>query len=257
MTLNKNTNTQEVRQQVYDYIMLSLGNHMIDVELDEAHLKLALDKALAKFRQRSPNATEESYCFLTLQQDVNDYVLDPLITNVQSCFRQSFGARSSSNTGSTIEPFSASFYTSYILQASINQGLATFFMFSAYLEGLAKIFGFYINFQWVQQSHTLRIFQRPFADGEILLLQTQNFRPDFNIITDLYAGQWIKDYSLAVAKTILGQARSKFSTIAGPQGGSSLNGAALLQEGFAEIEKLEKEIVDLIPGGNPMTLLIG
>lgn len=257
MTLEKSTNTQQTRQEVYDYIMLSLGNNMVDVELDIEHLKLALDKALAKFRQRSPNAVEESYCFLTLLRDTNDYILDPLIINVQSCYRQSIGARSSSNTGTNLDGFSVGFYNQYLMSAAINQGLSTYYIYQMYLDGMNKIFGGFIEHQWIQQSHTLRVLQRSFADGEVLLLRTQNYRPDFNIITDLYAGQWIKDYSLAVAKTILGQARSKFATIAGPQGGSSLNGSALLQEGFAEIEKLEKEIVDLIPGGNPMTLIIG
>lgn len=250
------TNSQQARQSVYDYVRIMLGGNMIDVELDLEDYQICLNKAIAKYRQRSSGAVEDSYMFLTLKESVNEYHMPEEIINVQSCFRQSVGSRSSSN-GSNIEPFQASFYSQYILSASMNQGLSTYFLYSNYLENLNKIMGMYIEFQYILQSRTLRILQRPFADGEIILLRTQNFRPDFNIISDLYAGQWIKDYSLAVAKTILGQARSKFATIAGPQGGSSLNGSALLQEGQAEIEKLEKEIVDLIPGGYPMTLVIG
>ena len=57
---------------------------------------------------------------------------------------------------------------------------------------------------------------------------------------------------------MLGEARSKFASIAGPgSGGIQLNGAALKGEGDKEIEKLEKEINDLVPGGIPMTFIIG
>ena len=38
---------------------------MVDVELDPAHYSTALNKALAKFRQRSDNSVEESYYVFT------------------------------------------------------------------------------------------------------------------------------------------------------------------------------------------------
>jgi len=41
---------------------------------------------------------------------------------------------------------------------------------------------------------------------------------------------------------MLGEARSKFNTIAGPQGGTSLNGDALKNEALAEMERLEIEV---------------
>jgi hypothetical protein len=69
-----------------------------------------------------------------------------------------------------------------------------------------------------------------------------NSKPDFAIITDTYAGQWIKDYALANCKLMLGQAREKFSQIAGPQGGGSLNGTAMKTEGQQEIEKLTEDL---------------
>jgi GTPase involved in cell partitioning and DNA repair len=41
---------------------------------------------------------------------------------------------------------------------------------------------------------------------------------------------------------MLGQAREKFAQIAGPQGGSSLNGAALKSEAQAEMDKLMEDL---------------
>lgn len=74
------------------------------------------------------------------------------------------------------------------------------------------------------------------------MIQAYNRRPDFALITDNYAGQWIKDYSLANCKMILGQAREKFAQIAGPGGGSSLNGAAMKSEAQAEMDKLMEDL---------------
>ena len=71
------------------------------------------------------------------------------------------------------------------------------------------------------------------------------------------SGQWIKDYSLANCKIMLGQAREKFASIAGPQGGTALNGAALKSEGTADIERLTTELVNLVPGGQGYTWITG
>jgi hypothetical protein len=250
-------NPQQERQSVYDYCASMLGAGMIDVELDPIHYSTALDRALAKFRQRSPNAVEESYSFLTLEKDQNDYILPKEIINVQSCFRRTLGSRTGGGTGTNFEPFSLAYTNTYLLNSTMMGGIATYYMFASYQEMVGKMFGSYIEFQWIPQSRTFRVLQRPFAEGEVIMLRTQNFRPDFSIITDIYASQWIKDYSLANCKVILGEARSKFGSIAGPQGGSTLNGAALLQAGAAEIEKLDKELELLIAGGTGYGFIIG
>ena len=56
---------------------------------------------------------------------------------------------------------------------------------------------------------------------------------------------------------MLGEARSKFATIAGPQGGSALNGDALKAEGQAELEKLEAEVSLQVAGGVGYGFTIG
>jgi hypothetical protein len=56
---------------------------------------------------------------------------------------------------------------------------------------------------------------------------------------------------------MLGEARSKFATIAGPQGGSTLNGDALKGEAQAEMEKLEAEVATQMAGGIGYGFTIG
>jgi hypothetical protein len=248
---------QEVKQKVFDYCRTMLGDGMIDVELDPIHYETALERTLNKFKQRSPNSVEESYVFLTLEKDQNDYILPEEIINVQSVFRRTLGSRTGGGTGSNFEPFNLAYTNTYLLNSTMLGGIATYFMFASYQEMVGKIFGSYIEFQWIQYSRTLRILQRPFTEGEILMLRCQNKRPDYTLIEDLYAKQWIRDYTLANCKMMLGEARGKFGSIAGPGGSGQLNGADMKSAAKEEMEKLEKELETLIPGGTGYTFIIG
>jgi hypothetical protein len=82
-------------------------------------------------------------------------------------------------------------------------------------------------------------------------------RPESRLLQDRHAGPWIQDYSLALAKYTLGEARSKFSTIAGPQGGTSLNGDSLKAEAQVEIDKLDEELRNYVDGSDPLSFIIG
>jgi hypothetical protein len=246
------------RNIVFDYVRTMLGDGMIEVELDPKHLEIALDRALTRFRQRSSNAVEESYSFLELIQDQNEYRLPDEIINVQSVFRRAIGSRSGMGAGGTLfEPFNLAYTNTYLMSGSMMGGLATYEMFAGYQKLVGKMFGSYIEFSWKPTSHTLNILQRPFAQGEQILMRTQNYRPDWVLLQDIYAKQWLKDYTLAVSKMMLGEARSKFGSIAGPGSAITLNGTALLAAGKEELVALDKEIDNLVSGGTPMTFIIG
>lgn len=245
------------KQEVYTYCKNMLGDGMVDVELDPKHYETALNRALSVFRQRSDNAVEESYAFLTLQENQNEYILPKEIQQVRQIFRRSIGSRTGGGSGGTVfEPFNLAYSNTYLLSSTNMGGLLTYELFAGYQELVGKMFGSFINFTWHPQSHKIIIQQRPRSNEEVLLW-VYNIKPDFAIITDIYASQWIKDYTLASCKMMLGQARSKFGNIAGPQGGSQLNGAALITEAQQEIEKLTDDLMKLVPGGQGYTWITG
>lgn len=247
------------RNKVFSYVKAMLGDGMIDIDLDPIHYETALNKALSKFRQRSSNAVEESYSFIELVQDQNEYRLPDEVIEVRNVFRRAIGSRSGMGAGGTLfEPFNLAYTNTYLLSGSMMGGLATYEMFAGYQKLVGRMFGSYIEYKWKQQNHTLTILQRPFANGEQLLIETFNYRPDFVLLTDMYAKQWLYDYTLATCKIMLGEARSLFASIAGPTGGGiSLNGNDMKSAGKEEIEKLEKEIGDMVPGGTPLTWILG
>ncbi len=236
------SSNDQAKQQVFDYCKAMLGDGMIDVELDPIHYETALNRALAVFRQRSDNAVEESYVFLNLLVDTNEYILPAEIQQVRQIFRRSIGSRTGGGSGGTVfEPFNLAYTNTYLLSSTNMGGLLTYELFAQYQELVGKMFGSFINFTYNSQSKKLRIEQRPRTEESVMLL-CYNIRPDFALISDTYSGQWIKDYALANCKMMLGQAREKFAQIAGPQGGSSLNGAALKTEAQTEMDKLMEDL---------------
>jgi hypothetical protein len=244
-------------QEIFDYVNAMLGGGMVDVELDPIHYNTALEKALSKFRQRSDNSVEESYIFLDTDKDQNEYTLPNEVIEVRKIFRRSIGSRTGGGDGGTLfEPFNLAYTNTYLLSSSNMGGLATYDMFSQYQELVGRMFGSFIEFKWNSATHKLTLLQRP-RTNETLLMMCYNYRPDEQLLSDYLAKQWIKDYTLATCKYMLGEARSKFATIAGPQGGSTLNGNDLKNEAMAEIEKLEKDVIEQVSGGIGYGFTIG
>lgn len=245
------------KQEIFDYVNAMLGGGMVDVELDPVHYETALTKALTKFRQRNDGSVEESYIFLETIEDQNEYTLPKEVIEVRQIFRRSIGSRTGGGGGGTLfEPFNLAYTNTYLLSSSNIGGLATYDFFSQYQELVGRMFGSFIEFKWNNTTKKLTILQRPRTE-ETLMLYAYNYRPDSELLSDYLAQQWIKDYTLASCKYMLGEARSKFATIAGPQGGSTLNGSDLKNEAMQEMEKLEKEVSEAVPGGTGYGFTIG
>ena len=92
---------------------------------------------------------------------------------------------------------------------------------------------------------------------EDVLLHIYNYKPDSMLLNDYQAFPWIQEYAYSFAKRILGEAREKFATIAGPQGGTQLNGSSLKSEAVAEMTELEQALRDYVDGSYPLTWVIG
>ena len=231
-----------------------LGGGLVDVELDKEHYDLAIDKAIAKYRQRSSRAVEESFMLLNLSPGESTYTLPEEVIEVKVIYRSSAGGIGT--TGTTFEPFEAAYLNTYMLNAARGQGLATFELYMGQRELIGMMFGANVTFTWSSTSKTLNLHRRIKGD-EAVLLHTYNYRPDEVLLQDTSSGPWIRDYATAQAKMMLGQARSKFAQLAGPQGGVQLNGSDLITQGQAELEKLEEDLKTFADGGTPLGFIFG
>jgi hypothetical protein len=342
----------QLRNEMVDFIRLSLGDQIVDIELDKEHYELAISKALAKYRQKAQNAVEESYAFLDLLPEVQEYILPNYIMEVRQIFRRGIGSVSGT-TASQFEPFASGYLNTYMLVAGRVGGLLNYELFTQYQELAMTMFGGYMNYTWNRVTKKLSIVRKipayghayfntnaisangtavgsvititlgspiqvssgnslyiancpvsgysgqytvatvdslgttitvvatqelgatsvngfnlsstqmwsPEVDGlnntESVLLWIYNYKPDSMLLSDPMVYPWLQEYALAFCKGILGQARGKFSTLAGPQGGTQLNGAALLAESQAEMQKLEEDLKNYVDGSNPLTWITG
>ena len=249
-------NTLALKQSVFDHVRTMLGDGMIEVELDPKHYETALERAIDKYKQLSESSVEESYGFLELQEDTNVYTMPEEVTNVRQIFRRTVGGANATEGGTFFDPFELAYTNVYLLQSGRIGGLATYDLFSGYQELVGRMFGGYINFYYDTVTRKLEIVRRQRA-RETVLLWLYNNKPDGILLQDRYAKPWLRDYTLASCKIMLGEARSKFATIAGPQGGTALNGDQLKAEGVADLEKLEQSISNYEVGQTPMSFVIG
>ncbi len=338
------------KNEIVDYIRLRLGDGIVDVELDKEHYELAIKNALIKYRQRAGNSVEESYAFLKLLPETQEYILPREIVQVKQIFRRGIGSVTGT-TASQFEPFASGYLNTYMLVAGRVGGFVNYELFVQYQEQAMKMFGGHMNFTWNSVSKKLTLVRKmpstsrtyvrlsgltangtaigstitivtedvwkvnpgdnltisnsvvggyngnyqiqtvneatktitvtavntlqansitgfdlrklevssPSTDApaEVVLLHTYNYKPDVMLLNDHMAFPWLQDYAYSFSKLILGEARSKFSQLAGPQGGTSLNGDALKNEAKAEMEQLENELKNYVDGSQPLAWIIG
>ena len=242
----------EVRTDLANRVLRRLAGNIVDVELCPEELEEAIRTTLDMYRNRCSNSVEEAYTFLELQEDTNEYYLPTEVAEVRQVFRRGLGR---TQGGVTFDPFNAAFTNFYLLEAGRQGGLATYFLFTQYQEVIGRLFGEHIIYTWEPGTRKLTIV-RHVRGAETVALWVYKKRTDDEIITDIYARNWIVDYCTAISKIILGEGRGKFSQIIGPQGGTTLNGAELKSEGIADRDRLENELMQYDAGGEPLGWII-
>jgi hypothetical protein len=247
---------QTLKQRLIDYVQLQLASQIIDIELDAEHYEAAYQRTIGVYRQRAQNAYEESYSFLELVTNVNIYDMPQEVITVRQIFRRTFGD-STGPFASNFDPFSQASMNVYLMNFNVAGGLATYDFYSQYVELAGRMFGAYMNYTWNPVTKKLQLIRDPKGTGENVLLWTYNLKPEINLLSDFQIQQWIRDYMVAACKMIIGEAREKFATIAGPNGGSSLNGAAMKGEAQAAMDRCIEDLKNYVDGSQPITYVIG
>lgn len=258
------TATEAQRNDIIDYIRFRLGDGMVDVEADKEHYDTAIRQALLRYRQKSSNSVEESYAFLDIYPETQEYILPQEIMNVRGLYRRGIGSVTGT-TASQFEPFASGYLNTYMLVAGRVGGLVNYELFSGYQELAMRMFGGWIHYTFnkvtkkLTMTRKIPFFGQNYQDNisESVLLHIDNYKPDQMLLADNTALPWIQDYALAFVMLAVGNAREKFASIAGPQGGTTLNGTALKAEGQAILDKLDEDIKNYVDGGMPLTWITG
>jgi len=247
---------QEAKQNLIEYVKLQIGDQIVDLELDPAHYEAAYQKTIGTYRQRATSAFEEAYIFMELIKDENIYTLPQEVVSVRQVFRRTFGD-STGPFASNFDPFAQASLNVYLMNFNVAGGLASYDFYSQYVELAGRMFGAYMNYTWNPVTKKLQLIRDPKGTGENVLLWTYQLKPEIQLLADFQISQWIRDYMVANCKMIIGEAREKFQSIAGPQGGTSLNGTQMKTEAKADMDALLLQLVNYVDGSQPLTWVIG
>ena len=246
----------ELKQALFSNLRYRLGDGIIDLELDPQHYEAAYNYAIKVYRQRAQNATAESYTLMTVVKNVDTYTLPQEFINVRCIYRRTVGLETGPGA-SSFDPFSSAILNTYLLNYNYAGGMATYDFYAGYVELAARMFGGYLIYTFNPVTKVLKVVRDFKGSGERILIWADVQRPVEQLLQDPGAGVWIGDYTFAVLKGIIGEAREKFATIAGPGGGTSLNGAAMKAESKADMERLIDELKRYVDYSQPLTWVQG
>jgi len=243
------------REDLIKELQLRLADGIVDVELDREHYDVAIDKAIAIYRQLSSGSVEESIIFFTTQDGVTEYTLPDEVMEVRRLYRRGIGTNSGG--GTNFDPFDVAFNNMYMLQAGQIGGLAVFDAFAQYKETIGRVFGSEYNFLWNRNTKKLKILRNVRHEEEVAV-GVYNFIPESILLKDVYAGNWLGTYALAQSKMMLGEARSKYTSgLPGAGGAIQLNGQDLKNEAVTMIDSLKESIHNMEEGNQPLGFVIG
>ena len=243
--LNKNTLVDGVEFNTFettikDYILSKLGHPVVRVELAPLQLKIAMDEATTKLSYHAPVWTKQFATFEASAPcnlyEIPAYILNNLTYVVYKKTLLSIQAQS----GSLEFDFFIKYFQDNHLFGDFQVG--EFYLMQSHLEQMRKILSQEGSFDIINNKY-LQISPRPAITPQVVILEYRAL--DSNTIHPAYRN-WIQQYATAVAKGILGEIRSKYSTLPSPGGGAQLNGQALKQESTQEMEKLEQQLIQEI-----------
>ena len=256
LAVPNNLNLEQLKEEMFYNIRFRLGDGIIDLELDPEHYEQAYIYTIKTYRQRAENAVQETYTLLTIHKDVDVYTLPSEFINVRQCFRRTIGLETGP-AASSFDPFSSAILNTYLLNYNYAGGLATYDFYAGYVELAARMFGGFVIYTFDPVTKQIRFVRDFKGSGEQVLVWADIQRPETSLLQDPGISPWIYDFCLAVLKGIMGEAREKFSTIAGPSGGTALNGAAMKSESKAEQERLLTDLKNYVDYSQPLTWIQG
>ncbi len=239
---------EAIREQISDYIILMLGGPVVDLELDQQQITLAVDEGLIMFEEWAPSSYFEYFTFETVA-GVSVYDMPPDIGMIKQVHYASPSCDAASQLGGA-QPLGWIGDTGYGAG-----GLAwgawgynrhqpywgyggEWVMFKQYEETFERLSGRNGGWEFFSSDHKIKVYPTPMFSGGTITVHYLQKNKDWDKVH-----QFMNEYSLALAKIMLGRIRSKYSQIVSPGQGVTLDGQMLLEEGKTEKMQLEKDLV--------------
>ena len=244
------------RQSLIDYCLRSLGDPVIEINVDPDQLEDRVDEALQYWQEYHDDATVRTYLKhqITSTDVANEYItLSSNILYLSHLFPI--------KGGSITKDF---FDIKYQLHLNDIANLQTYMGDLAYYEQMQQylaLIDMKLNgtpqVEFVRKQNRLYIFgdfsDNDIEEGDYVVAEVyQLIDPDTH--TSVWNDKWLKEYTTALIKRQWGANLIKFEGMQLP-GGVTLNGRQLFEDGMAEIERLREEI--RLSGEMPINFYVG
>jgi hypothetical protein len=217
-----------------NFIMQSLGHPLVRVELTETHLIQSIHNAISQYYKYNDNLTSLTLEMATLDEN-GEAPLPPRVDI--ELVRDVFFTESTNAFGFTT-PIDEGIVATLPLSSFLNMNggifdLGQYYMARQNLEDANIITG--RNKSWMFLNGKIKVFPVRLASDSrtIGILCGKLLGPD-----EIENDDWLRDYSVAYSKTLLGTIRRKFSSFAAAGGAATSDGDTLINEGKQEMTDL-------------------
>lgn len=243
--LSSRNNRDIVREKIRDYVLLKLGAPVIDLELDNQQLELAVDESLAVIEEYAPRDYFSYYTFTTTPGK-SVYELPPNIGYVRNVFYKTQGSPFFEPTdldGAIPLEYLYQGGSNFTMSGMINPvapvwgAAGQWTLYKQYEQMYSRLSSNLGGWEWVGGYRHIKLYPIPCGCQHVIVHYIQKCK-DWTCMT-----QSMAEGALAFAMIMLGEIRSKYQNIPGPQGGVILNGADMLQRGLKMKEDFEQRLL--------------
>jgi hypothetical protein len=218
---------------VQNYILAMLGSPIIDVELDASHFPIALNQALRVYSRINPITKYDQITLVAGQQvysptNVGLGIITAAIPPSKYRFGLGWGFG---------DEFS-------VFDSAVVNDLGHYATAIEYYKSARRVLSANFHWNYIPERKELEI--SPAPQEPLTLSYAYVDAAGIADITPNYE-DWILEYSLIVAKGILGEIRELLGNIAGNQTSIPLNGAALKEASSLAVKRdKEQELRDMV-----------
>lgn len=245
---------KNVRSQLHDYILLKLGAPALEIELDEQQLDLAIDEALDVWEDYAPKDYYQYYTFQTIPGK-SVYDMPPEVGHIRGVHYKEmaqFAFQASDLDGAIpVEYFYPGGAYSSIQGGLIDPiqpiwgRMGEWALYKQYEQMYSRLSSNLGGWEFIGGHDTIKLYPIPCKPQHVIVHYIQKCKDWDNNF------QAIREGGLASAMMMVGEIRSKFQTIPGPQGGTILNGQDILNRGSEMWDKWEERLLyrygDILP----------
>lgn len=236
----------KVKEQITDYVLLMLGAPVIDIELDQQQIDLAVDLSMQIVEEYAPREYFNYYTFNTIPgKSVYEMPAEiGYIRNVSYMQHPTF-AFTASDIGGAIP---VEYFYPGGAYASVTGGLidpttpiwgraGEWMLYKQYEQMYTNLASQTGGWEWVSDYRHIKLYPIPARPHGVVVHYIQRYK-DFNQVT-----QALQEGALAFAKIMVGRIRSKIKNPPGPNGGVQLDGAEILAEGLQDKKDWEEKLL--------------